>query len=52
MFYRSIKIHGARMNVACFPCDSYRSVFKRAQMKFATSRWEKLMILVGLSPEF
>lgn len=48
MFYRTIEINGARMNIACFPCDSYETVYKSARMKFATSRLERFLILVGL----
>lgn len=48
MFFRTIEIHGARMNVPCFPCDSHATVYKRARMKLSTSRLEKFLILIGL----
>lgn len=49
MFYRTIEINGSRMNVPCFPCDSYATVLKSARMKLATSRWEKFLIFIGLT---
>lgn len=48
MFYRTIEIDGKRINVACFPCDSYAAVYKSARMKIATSRSEWFLIFVGL----
>lgn len=48
MFYRTIEINGARMKVVCFPCDSYATVYKSARMRFAVSRWEKFLILIGI----